>query len=105
MKHIVIIELEQEQENQASIVYPEIPDGFTFKEILDKYEIGYEITARLQKEGIGLDLVHLYLDTTDEDLIKKLEKELEELLIKSGLEEEMYKLDEDLKRIIESEDD
>lgn len=105
MKHIVIIELAQEQENQASIVYPEIPDGFIFKEILDKYEIGYEITARLQKKGIGLDLVHLYLDTTDEDLIKKLEKELEELLIKSGLEEEMNKLDEDLKRIIESEGD
>lgn len=105
MKHIVIIELEQEQENQASIVYPEIPDGFIFKEILDKYEIGYEITARLQKEGIGLDLVHLYLDTTDEELIEKLEKEQEELLIKSGLEEEMNKLDEDLKNILESEDD
>lgn len=104
MKHTVIIELEKEQENQSSIVYPEIPDGFIFKEILDKYEIGYEITARLQKEGIGLDLVHLYLYTTDEDLIVKLEKELEELLIKSGLEEEMYKLDKDLKRIIESED-
>ena len=105
MKHTVIIELEKEQENQSSIVYPEIPDCFIFKEILDKYEIGYEITARLQKEGIGLDLVHLYLDTTDEDLIAKLEKELEELLIKSGLEEEMNKLDEDLKHIIESEDD
>lgn len=105
MKHIVIIELEQEQENQASIVYPEIPDGFIFKEVLDKYEIGYEITARLQKEGIGLDLVHLYLDTTDEDLIENLEKELEELLIKSGLEEEMNKLDKDLKRIIERMDD
>ena len=105
MKHTVIIELEKEQENQSSIVYPEIPDGFIFKGILDKYEIGYEITARLQKKGIGLDLVHLYLDTTDGDLIKKLEKEQEELLIKSGLEEEMNKLDKDLKRILESEDD
>lgn len=105
MKHIVIIELEKEKENQSSIVYPEIPDGFIFKEILDKYEIGYETTERLQKEGIGLDLVHIYLDTTDEDLIETLEKELEELLIESGLEEEMDKLDEDLKSILESEDD
>lgn len=105
MKHTVIIELEKEQENQANLMYAEIPDGFIFKEILDKHEIGYEILERFHKSEIGLDLVHIYLDTTDEELIEKLEKEQEELLIKSGLEEEMNKLDEDLKNILESEDD
>lgn len=104
MKHTVMIELEKENETQANLMYAETTDGFIFKEILDKYEIGYEILERFHKPEIGLDLVHLYLDTTDEDLIGKLEKELEELLIKSGLEEEMYKLDKDLKRILESED-
>lgn len=105
MKHTVIIKLEKEQENQANLMYVEKQNDFLFKELLDKYQIGYEVLERFQKPEIGLDLVHIFLETTDADLIEKLEKELEELLIKSGLEEEMYKLDKDLKRIIESEDD
>lgn len=104
MKHTVIIELEKENKNQSNLMYAEKSAGFLFQELLDKYQIGYEILERFHKEGIDLDLVHIFLDTTDEDLINTLEKELEELLIKSGLEEEMTKLDKDLKIILESED-